>query len=144
MYSRYVKKDNGEEQSKLEACLEESARKFDEAKAAKMKNQPVKKKKVFPPTRMKKIESVRKMYNITKFQFVRVDTDNVFCFDGKYYHIPIICKAYAPKIIISGEAIYDMDQILCAETAEGTLLFFDMNIEQVEGVEKIGEQMKLF
>lgn len=65
MYSKYVKKDNGEEQSKLEGYMEETARRFDEAKAAKLKNQPVKKKKVFPPTRRQKIEAVRKAYGIT-------------------------------------------------------------------------------
>ncbi len=144
MYSKYVKKDNGEEQSKLEDYMEETARRFDEAKTAKLKNQLVKKKKVFPPTRRQKIEAVRKAYGITQFQFVRVDTKNDFYFGGNYYHIPETCTAYAPKITKDGEEIYDMDQILCAETADGSVRFFDMNIEQIDGVELVGEQIKFF
>ena len=140
MYSKYVKKDNGEEQSKLEMYMEETARKFDEAKAAKLKNQPEKKKKTFPPTRRQKIEAVRKQYGVTAFQFVRVDTDNMFCFKGKYYRIPKDNNAYAAKQTRTGEYMYDMDQILCAETVDAGTLFFDMNINPVDGVELVGEQ----
>ena len=141
VYSKYVKKDNGEERSKQEMYMEETARKFDEAKAAKLKNQPPKKKRKFPPTRRQKIEAVRKQYSVKKFCFARVDTDNVFYYDGYYYRIPETCVPYAPKVLKNGEVIYDMDQILCAETIEGSPAFFDMNINPVEGVALIGEQM---
>lgn len=134
MYSRRAKKDNGEEDSKLEVYLEEAARKYDEAKASKHPKTAAK-KKTFPPTRVQKIEAARKAYNIVKFGFARVDTANEFTYDGIRYRIPDSCEAYAPKMTKAtpgAELIYDMDQIICATDASGKLHFFDMNLEPVE------------
>lgn len=142
LYSRHVKKDNGEEKEKLEMYMEDAARKFDEAKAARLKNQPSKKKpKTFPPTRRQKIESVRKDHNITKFKFCRVDTENVFCYGDWYFQIPKDNEKYAGKVLKDGDVIYDMDCVLCAETSQGELLFFDMDIAPINGVLRIGEQI---
>ena len=141
VYSRRAKKDNGEEQKKLEMYMDEAARKFDEAKAARLKNQPVKRKvREFAPTRRKKIEAVRKEYDIESFETCRVDTDNVFVFRGKYYRIPADNASYAGKELKDGDVIYDMDRILCAVNKDGILFFFDMNIQPVYGVARIGEQ----
>ena len=143
LYSRHVKKDNGEEMEKLEMYMAETARKFDEAKAAKLKNQPSKKKpKTFPPTRKQKIEQARKEHRIAKFEFQRVDTDNIFHYDGKYYQIPDSCAAYAPKSLKDGDVIYDMDQVLCGVTDGGKVMFFDMDINPISDVRLIGEQIK--
>lgn len=141
VYSRRAKKDNGEEQKKLEMYMDETARKFDEAKAARLKNQPVKRKvREFAPTRRKKIEAARKEYDIEFFETCRVDTDNVFVFRGKYYRIPADNASYAGKELKDGDVIYDMDRILCAVNKDGILFFFDMNIKPVYGVARIGEQ----
>lgn len=146
LYSRHVKKDNGEEKEKLEMYMADAARKFDEAKAARLKNQPPKKKpKTFPPTRRQKIESIRKKFDIKKFKFCRVDTDNVFCYGDRYFHIPDNNEKYASKMLKDGDVIYDMDQILCAEAQDGNeILFFDMDINPVEGVQLIGQQENFF
>ena len=145
LYSRHVKKDNGEEMEKLEMYMAEAARKFDEAKASKMKNQPSKKKpKTFPLTRRQKIEKARKEYGIATFEFCRVDTDNVFCWKGKYFRIPSYNPEYEPKKLKDGDLIYDMDQVLCAETQDGSIMFFNMNIEPLGAVDYIGEQIKFF
>ena len=132
MYSKYVKQDNGEERSKLELYMEETAKRYDDAKAAKSKNQPLKKKKEFPPTRLQKIENIRQHYRVMSFEWVRVNTDNEFYFRGARYKIPELALQYAPKAVRGGDLIYDMDQVLCAETAEGKKLFFDMNISPLE------------
>ena len=143
LYSRHVKKDNGEEQEKLEMYMAETARKFDEEKAARLKNQPPKRKpKVFPPTRRQKIEKARETYAVQKFTEAIVNTDNVFKIGNEYYRIPESCQAYAPKKTKDGDVLYDMDKIICGETISGGKVFFDMNIEPVEGVELIGEQMR--
>lgn len=145
LYSRHVKKDSGEEISRIEGYIEKASRKFDDAKAAKLKNQPSKKKqRIYCPTRRQKIERVRKENDIKSFTFVRVDTCNEFEFKGKYYVIPDYVKAYAPKELKDGDLIYDMDQILCAETKDGNVIFFDMNIEPVEGIVLKGEQTNFF
>ena len=129
LYSRWAKKDNGEEEQRLEMYMEEAARKFDDARASKTPGKAPAKKKTFPPTRMQKIEAARKAYNIVKFGFARVDTANEFVYDGIRYHISDSCEAYAPKVTRGGEFIYDMDQIICATDASGKLHFFDMNLE---------------
>lgn len=141
IYSEFAREHNGEENRKLSELMEEMARKYDEAKAAKTKKQPKPRKK-FPPTRRQKIESARKTYGIARFEFARVNTANEFYFDGCYYRIPDSCAAYAPKMTKDGDMIYDMDQILCAETIDGQILFFDMNIDPVDGVKLIAEQIK--
>ena len=141
VYSRRTKKDNGEEQKKLEVYMDEAARKFDEAKAARLKGKPPRRKaKTFPPTRRQKIEAARKEYDIQSFETCRVDTDNVFMFRGRYYRIPADNEAYAGKELKDGDVIFDMDRILCAVNRDGILLFFDMNIQPVDGVACIGEQ----
>ena len=143
VYSRRAKKDNGEEQKKLEMYMDDAARKFDEAKAARMKNQPVRKKpKAFGPTRRQKIEAARKQYAIVSFETVVVDTDNVFCIGGQYFQIPFGNMKYAGKTLQDGDVIYDMDHILCGRTEAGKTVFFDMDIEPVDGVARIGEQTK--
>ena len=143
LYSRHVKKDNGEEQEKLEIYMAETARKFDEEKSARLKNQPPKKKpKTFPPTRRQKIERVREEYGVQKFSEAIVDTDNVFKIGNDYYRIPESCQAYACKKTKDGDVLYDMDKIICGETISGEKVFFDMNIEPVADIVCIGEQMK--
>lgn len=145
LYSKRAKKDNGEEQKKLEMYMDETARKFDEAKASRIKNKmPKKKAKEFHPTRRKKIEAVRKEYDIVSFAFCRVNTDNVFSFKGRYYKISPENQVYAGKTLKDGDVIFDMDSILCAENKDGIIFFFDMNIEPVYDVECVGEQMKFF
>lgn len=142
MYSRRSKKDNGEGLQALEAHMEETARKFDEAKAGKLKNQPPKKQpKQFPPTRRQKLLAAEKRFSFKAAHWVRVDTENVFHFGGNYYQIPADCAAYASRVLRDGDLLYDMDQILCAEAGDG-VMFFDMNIEPVDGVRLIGEQIK--
>ena len=49
-------------------------------------------KKKFPPTRRQKIESARERYSVKRFEFCRVDADNVFFFDGMYYRKDIGIK----------------------------------------------------
>ena len=143
LYSRHVKKDNGEEQEKLEIYMAETARKFDEEKAARLKNQlPKKKPKTFPPTRRQKIERMREEYGVQKFSEAIVDTDNVFKIGNDYYRIPESCQAYAPKKTKDGDVLYDMDKIICGETISGDKVFFDMNIEPVTDIVCMGEQMR--
>lgn len=144
VYSEFRKNDNnGEEERKLNDLMAEMARRYDEAKASKTKTKPRPPKK-YPPTRRQKIERVRKEYGVKSFTFVRVDTCNEFEFKGNYYVIPDYVEAYAAKETKDGDMIYDMDQILCAETEDNIVIFFDMNIEPVEGVTLIGEQLKFF
>lgn len=137
--------DNGEGVAKMERILDDAARKFDEAQAVKNSKQrreklakkPVKK---YPPTRRQRIEKARKQYGVTNFEWVRVDVDNIFFWDGKYYHISDETSSYAPRILKDGDKLYDMDQILCGRTAAGESVFFDMNIVRLTGVECVGEQ----
>lgn len=140
VYSRRSRIDNGEEDLRIQAMLDELAKKYDDAKASRNK-QPLKSKKTFPPTRRQKIEAVRKEVGVTRFDWVRVDTNNLFFYDGTYYHIPAENMRYAAKHTKDGDDLYDMDQILCAKTADGKVSFYDMNIEPVEHVQRIGEQM---
>ena len=135
LYSKRAKVDNGEEQAKLELYMDEAARKYDEAKAAKTKKEPKRKPPSAVMTRRKKIENARSQFSVKSFMFVRVDTDNVFYYHGKYYRIPLENEKYAPKTLRNGDQIYDMDQILCAETIDGQTLFFDMDIDPVDNVE---------
>lgn len=141
IYSEFAREHNGDETRKLSELMEKMAKRYDDAKAAKTKKLSKAPKK-FPPTRRQKIESARKTYGIARFEFVRVNTANDFYFGGRYYHIPDSCAAYEPKTTKDGDVIYDMDQILCAETVDGQTLFFDMNIEPVDGVKLIAEQIK--
>lgn len=141
IYSEFAREHNGEESRKLNELMAEMAKKYDEAKAAKTKKK-LKPRKKFPLTRRQKVESAREKYSVKRFEFCRVDTDNVFFFDGMYYRIPSSVSQYSVKITKDGDQIYDMDQILCGETIEGTPVFFDMNIEKVEGVILLGEQGK--
>ena len=147
LYSEREKMDNGEGRTRMEAIMEEAARKFDEARLAKNSKKrqaeiAMKKPKTFPPTRRQKIEKAREVYAVQKFAEAIVDADNVFKIGNDYYRIPSSCQAYAPKQTRDGDLIYDMDKILCGETISGDKVFFDMNIELVEGVELIGEQMR--
>lgn len=119
VYSEFARKDNGENEGRLNELMAEMARRYDEAKAAKMKGSKVRVPKAHPPTRRQKIEHFRMENNIKKFTFVRVDTANQFFYDGNYYLIPAECAAYQPKRTKDGDMIYDMDQILCAEDADG-------------------------
>ena len=136
LYSGRPHVDNGESQNRVASILENAAEKFDQLQAkknSKSRNEEiaVRKKKTFPPTRMQKIEAARRAYNIMKFGFARVDTDNEFVYDGIRYRISASCEAYAPKMTRGGELIYDMDQVICATDASGKLHFFDMNLEPV-------------
>lgn len=140
VYSRRAKKDNGEEEERLAMYMDDTARKFDEAKAARMKQPPRRKPKTFGPTRRQKIEAVRKQYAVASFESVIVNTDNVFCFGGHYFQIPLSGTKYDGKALPDGDVIYDMDHILCGLTEAGETVFFDMNIEPVAGIVCIGEQ----
>ena len=140
LYARRDKKDNGEEKERLEMYMAETARKFDEAKAARLKNQPPKKRRNLTSTRRQKIEQARSKYHVTRFEHCRVDTDNIFFFCGKYYQIPLDNERYAAKPAKDGDVIYDMDRVLCAETEDGETIFFDMNISPIDGVYCMGEQ----
>lgn len=140
LYSQRSHVDNGEEETRIKKMLDELAAKYDAAKAARVKNQP--KKKIFPRTRRQKIEAARKEHGIMCFEWARVNTDNVFFYNGRYYRIPAENAGYSAKKMMDGDDLYDMDQILCGETAEGDILFFDMNIEPVDDVAAIGEQTK--
>ena len=143
VYSRRAKKDNGEEQERLEMYMDDAARKFDEAKAARMKGKPpLRKPKAFGPTRRQKIEAARKQYAIVSFETVIVDTDNVFCFGNDYFQIPLSNTKYIGKTLQDGDVIYDMDHLLCGRTETGETVFFDMDIEPVDGIARIGEQTK--
>lgn len=149
LYSEREKIDNGEEKTRLVDIMEEAARKYDEARDAKNSKSrrdeiAMKKPKKSPPTRRQKIEAVRKKFDVKKFTYARVDTCNEFYYDGKHYRIPDCVTAYQPKRTKDEDMIYDMDQILCAEDADGRTQFFDMNIEPVDGVTLIGEQIKFF
>ena len=145
VYSRRTKKDNGEEQQKLEMYMDETARKFDEAKASRLKNKMQKKKvKEFHPTRRQKIEQVKREYDIASLESCRVDTDNVFMFHGKYYRIPHDNESYAGKVLRDGDIIFDMDRVMCAENKDGIIFFFDMNMEPVYDIEQIAEQTSMF
>ena len=141
LYSERPKIDNGEEELRMNMMMDELSRKYDEAAAAKTKKNP-KARKTFSPTRRQKIESARKTYGITHFEFARVNTANEFYFDGGYYRIPESCASYAPKLTEDGDTIYDMDQILCGKDGNGYVFFFDMNIEPVGEMKLIAEQTK--
>lgn len=141
LYSRRTNIDNGEEEAKIKEMMDELAKKYDDALASRTKRIPSKKKKTFPPTRRQKIEKARKEYGVKSFTFVRVDTCNEFEFKNKYYVIPDYVEAYAAKETKDGDMIYDMDQILCAETEDNNVIFFDMNIEPVEGIVLKAEQI---
>lgn len=144
IYSEFSRTDNGEEERKLNELMAEMARKYDEAKASKTKKKP-KPPKNFPPTRRQKIEVARRKYGIVAYEFARVDTLNRFFFKGNFYEIPSANVAYAAKTTKDGDVIYDMDQILCGETASGSIVFFDMrDIEPVEGIVVVGEQISFF
>lgn len=141
VYSRRAKKDNGEEEEKLAMYMDDTARKFDEAKAARLKNNPPRQKpKVKVLTRRQKIEAARQQYSVVSFESVIVDTDNMFFFGGKYFRIPQSNAKYAGKTLQDGDVIYDMDHILCGRTESGATVFFDMDIEPVDGVVCVGEQ----
>lgn len=131
-YSERPKIDNGEEESRMVAIMDDLAEQYDEAKEKKRsKSKPKKPPKVFAPTRRQKIEKARAADNVVKFEFVRVDTENNFSFDGKEYHIPESVQAYQSKITRSGEEAYDMDKVLCGKTSGGEVVFYDMNIEKI-------------
>lgn len=134
MYSKYVRRDSGEEKSKVEAHMEEAARRFDEAKAAKEKGQPQKRRRTFPATRFHKIEAIRERCSVDRFCWVRVDTDGAFEHDGLRYRIADDEPRYAARKTKDGEDVYDMDRVLCASCSGGSTLFFDMNIEPVEKI----------
>lgn len=134
MYSQRRSVDSGEKAEEIQAMMDSLARKYDEAKASRTKGDGQKKKKVFPPTRFHKIETVRKKYGVRQFCFARVDTDNQFCFNGTIYHIPDDVEQYASKQTKDGDDLYDMDQILCAVMDDGGILFFDMNIEPLKNI----------
>jgi hypothetical protein len=145
LYSKRTNIDNGEEEERIKEMLDELAKKYDDAKAARNPNYiPKKKKKEFPPTRRQKIEAARKEYNVKSFTYARVDTANEFFYDGKYYRIPSDVAAYAPKVMRDGDVLYDMDKIMCAETNNGEIVFFDMNVNVVPHVEMFGEQTNFF
>lgn len=120
--------------------MAELARKYDEAKAAKTKAQP-KKKKPHKITRRQKIEALRSQYGVERFTFERVDTENVFIHDGKVYKISDEEKAYAAKDTPDGDRLYDMDQILCADLSCGEVLFFDMAIAPVKKIFLVSEKI---
>jgi len=113
--------------------MAEMAQRYDEAKAAKTKKQS-KPRKVFPPTRRQKIETTRKKFDISKFEFARVDTEGRFIFQGHQYEISPDITLYNGKLTKDGDELYDMDQILCGQTRDNRYLFFDMNIEPVEKI----------
>ena len=138
LYSKRNRLDNGEEETRIKEMLDELAAKYDAAKASRVKKEP--KKKIFPPTRRKKIEALRKELGVARFDWVRVDTNNFFFYDGTYWRIPESDVRYAFKRTKDGDDLYDMDQILCAELADGKVAFYDMNIEPVDGVVRVGEQ----
>ena len=138
LYSKRNRLDNGEEETRIKEMLDELAAKYDAAKASRVKKEP--KKKIFPLTRRKKIEALRKELGVARFDWVRVDTDNLFFYDGTYWRIPKDDGRYAFKRTKDGDDLYDMDQILCAELADGKVSFYDMNIEPVDGVVVVGEQ----
>ena len=145
IYSERPMSDNGESVSRMERILEDAAQKFDDARAAKNSKKrreelANRNPKVFQPTRRQRIERARQEYGITEFAWVRVDTDNNFLWNGGYYHIPAETAAYASKPTKDGEALFDMDQILCGRTDDGGTVFFDMNIEPVWNVELVGVQ----
>lgn len=130
--------------------VDELAQKYEDMKASKeshayRESKTKKQKKIFPRTRRQKIEDMRKKYGIVSFSFVRVDTQNVFTYKNKYYKINDDVAQYQGKQTLDGDMIYDMDQIICAETSEGDLVFFDMNIEPItNNVAMIGEQINFF
>lgn len=138
LYSKRSRLDNGEEKTRIVEMLNELAAKYDAAKASRVKKEP--KKKTFPPTRRQKIEALRKALGAVRFDWVRVDTNNLFFYDGTYYRIPDGDMRYAAKSTKDGDDLYDMDQILCAVMADGRVSFYDMNIESVDGVVVVGEQ----
>ena len=138
LYSQRNRLDNGEEETRIKEMLDELAAKYDAAKASRVKKEP--KKKIFPLTRRKKIEALRKELGVAQFDWVRVDTDNLFFYDGTYWRIPDGDVHYEAKRTKDGDDLYDMDQILCAELADGKVAFYDMNIEPVDGVVSVGEQ----
>lgn len=132
-YSERPKLDNGEEESKMRMLMDELARKYDEALAAKggTSVRPKKERKNFPPTRRQCIETVRHRDDIVEFVFATVDTDNGFVIDGRSYRIPSAYTQYGPKSV-EGDSLYDMDKIICGRSADGTMHFYDMNIEEIE------------
>ena len=150
LYSERPYIDNGEERTRMEAIMDELSRKYDEVrekKQSKKERERVRSKppKNFPPTRRQKIEAARRKYGIVAYEFARVDTLNRFFFKGNFYEIPRANVAYAAKTTKDGDVIYDMDQILCGETASGSIVFFDMrDIEPVEGIVVVGEQISFF
>ena len=144
LYSKRTNIDNGEEEERIKEMLDELAKKYDDAKDSRHPDRIPKKKKEFPPTRRQKIEAARKEYNVKSFTYARVDTANEFFYDGKYYRIPSDVAAYAPKVMRDGDVLYDMDKIMCAETNNGEIVFFDMNVNVVPHVEVFGEQEKFF
>ena len=127
-YSRRSTRDNGEEGERIRDIMDELARRYDEAKAAKTKKPP-KPKKQFPPTRMQKIERARKERGIVDFRFATVDTNNEFVLDGVSYTVD--AEQYGPSVTKDGELYYAMDRVMCGTTADGEHFFFDMNIEDI-------------
>lgn len=141
IYSRRPRRDVGESEETVQLRIEEAGQRYDEEHAARIVNQPAKRKpKKFLPTRRQKIEAVRRDLGIIEFDWVRVDTNNMFFWDGKYWHIPDGDAAYMSKPTRDGEVIYDMDQVLCGKTRDGGVVFHDMNIELLPVVELVGEQ----
>jgi hypothetical protein len=130
LYSRRSRLDSGEEAERIKNMIEDLARPYDEAKAAKTKKTPKPKKK-FPPTRRQRIEAARHEYGIIKFLFSSVDTENKFTLDGITYMIDAELPQYAPVRTTDGEDYYAMDKILCGITSDGGIEFFDMNIEKI-------------
>ena len=129
VYSERPVLDNGEEKTRMEAVMDELARKYDEAKAAKTKKTPKPKKK-FPPTRRQRIEAARHEYGIIKFLFSSVDTENRFTLDGITYRIDTELPQYAATKTSDGEDYYAMDRVVCGIALDG-IEFFDMNIEKI-------------
>lgn len=133
VYSQRPNIDNGEEQERMAAMLNSLAEKFDNAQAAKLPKTK-REKKPKPqrqPTRREKIEAARRALGLTNFTFARVDTENNFVYSGQTYHIDEAVEQYAPRITKDGEAVYDMDQVLCCTAADGSLSFLDMEIKNI-------------
>lgn len=144
IYSERPKIDNGEEQMRMELLMDEQADKFDEAKALKAKKRSSSERKKKVQTRREKMELIKKQFCLNKVSFVRVDTDNNFMYQNRYYHISDTCSQYHGKILPDGEMFFNMDKIVCAESMDGQTIFFDMNLDHITDVYCFGEQQNFF
>lgn len=135
VYSERQRLDNGEDESRMQHAMEELARKYDEAKAKKTPKREQKPKPQRRPTRRQKIEAARRELGIIQFLFARVDTEGKFSVLGQTFQISEEATQYAPTYTKSGEAVYEMDQVLCGVDGGGQLTFFDMNIDKISMAE---------